>query len=283
MATRSALITGSTGGIGGELANQLSSQGWNLILLNRSEQKTRAQLDQLELDFPAQAFSGYCADFLEIEDLRRTVREIGAAHPRINAIYNNAGFLSGSRTLSAQNLEAHFAVNTVAPYLIVKELVTNLAAAAAEGPQSVVINVSSEVVTGVKSFDCSALADPPHIGGLLGAYAQSKLAANVFAQALKEPLAAQRVSILSVDPGATRTPMIDRGDGMPWFIKLLRPLLFKPVEQQVAALVGAVNASLEQRQSGVFISGGKVKPDSPFALDPGQQNRMLTLLDGLIE
>ena len=282
MKDRVALLTGSTGGIGEPLAEQLAQQGWDLILLNRSESKTSTQLEALKENYPEQTFHGYIADFLDLDKLKETLASLNAVHSEINALYNNAGFLSGQRSVSVQNIEAHFAVNTVAPYLITKALQDKLAAASTDDLRSVVVNFSSEVITGVKTLDVATLVDPPEIGGLMGAYATSKLAANVYAQARKEELAKAGITILSVDPGPTRTPMIDRGDGMPWFLKLLRPFVFRSAPQQVARLLHAADEALRQQQSGLFISNGKVKADNRLAQDPATQEELLELLEQLI-
>ena len=277
------LITGSTGGIGSEIANQLAQSGWNLILLNRSEEKTHAQIKMLKSRYSGLEFCGYFADFLDLEQVQKAVAAVAQNHPRIHALYNNAGFLSAERVTSAQGLEAHFAVNTMVPFLVSKLLASNLSAASEESHPSVIVNFSSSAINGLKKLDVSMLANPEKIGGLMGAYANSKLAINTLVQATKNDLERHGVLIVSMDPGPTKSEMTDKGDGMPWFVKLIRPLVFKPAEEQARKLIHSVEHVVSKQKTGLYVSAGLVKKEHKIATEAGTQHNLLELLESLAE
>ncbi|MEL6899157.1 MAG: SDR family NAD(P)-dependent oxidoreductase [Planctomycetota bacterium] len=201
----------------------------------------------------------------------------------MEALYNVAGFLSDERTNSPQNIEAHFALNTIAPYLFSKHLFDPLAAAGCPDARTVIVNFGSSAVNSVQSLDVQTLANPAKIGGLMGAYANTKLALTAMTRAMSDEAAESNVSYLTVDPGPTKTPMTASGDGMPWFIRLLAPLLFKPVEVQAKRIVDSVRQATADRESGLYISEGRRRPFPRLATDKALQAEVIKLLDDLTD
>ncbi|MEO0509261.1 MAG: SDR family NAD(P)-dependent oxidoreductase [Verrucomicrobiota bacterium] len=281
--TKTALVTGSTGGIGLEVSDILAANGWNLILLNRSKEKAEQQINKLIETFPDQTFFSYTADMMDLSEFGKVVREIGGQHPEILALYNIAGILTDKRLKSTQELEGHFAVNTVAPYLITQGLRKQLSAGASSSQRSVVVNISTSAINSVKKLDVSKLVDPDEIGGLMGAYAKSKLAITIAGEFLHKELLDENILIHSIDPGPTKTSMTGSGDGMPWIISLLRPILFKSPEAQAKKLVSAVDTGVSENASGIFISEGKRKDVPSIVLDKELQSQLKELLDSHIE
>jgi short-subunit dehydrogenase len=106
---------------------------------------------------------------------------------------------------------------------------------------------------------------------------------NTMCQAMKSELESEGILILSVDPGPTQSHMVAAGDGIPWIIRILRPLLFKPASSQTAKLLSGVMKAREQGATGIYISEGKVKPEHPLALDPVIQAEVMDLLKGQLE
>ncbi|MEO0369192.1 MAG: SDR family NAD(P)-dependent oxidoreductase [Pseudomonadota bacterium] len=279
---KKALLTGSTGGLGGEIAQLLAEQGWDLILLNRDKNQTELQLQDLRASFPAQTFNSFIVDLMDMVDIRRVSGDVATAHPQLDAIYNVAGLLTDKRIVSPQGIEGHFALNTIAPYLLTQTLRPQLSAGATPENPTFVANFSSSAVNSVKSLDVSKLVNPDRIGGLMDAYAKTKAALNVMACFLKDDLAVDNIAIFSVDPGATKTKMTTSSEGMPWFIKPLVPFLFGDPQKQARKLVNGVQLALEKEKSGAFIANGKIKANPPIAHDEGTQNDLRELMDSLI-
>lgn len=279
---RTALLTGSTGGIGVEVAKLLAASGWNLALVNRSKEKAEKQLKELQGAYPNQSFAAYAADMMDLAEIRRVTEEIAAEHAELSAVYHIAGLLTDKRITSAQGFEGHFAVNTLAPYLLTQRLRKELSAGSSPEQKSVVVYFSSVAINGVKALDVQELANPAEIGGLMGAYAKTKLAITMVMPAQQEALAEEGILVQSVDPGPTKTPMTSSGDGMPWFIRLLQPILFKSAEVQAQKLVSAVDAAVAANQNGLFISEGKVKPLPKTMPDQKSQAALIALLDSLV-
>ncbi|MEM1224958.1 MAG: SDR family NAD(P)-dependent oxidoreductase [Planctomycetota bacterium] len=279
--SRTAVLSGSTGGIGTEIATLLASRGWNLVLVNRSSEKSQTQAAELGRQYPGISIDTYKADLLDQTTIVRACDEISKAHPRLSAIYNVAGLLTDNRITSVQGIEGHFAINTVAPYLFTRCLRNSLEAGKEADETSVVVNFGSSAVNSVKKLDVPTMVDPPKIGGLMGAYATSKLALMAVTLAMIDRQANSGVLFVNADPGPTKTSMTGSGDGMPWFIRLLRPLIFKSADVQAKRLVDGVEQAVADRQTGLYISEGRRKPNPKAATDKVVQDDLMNLLESL--
>ncbi|MGD1852121.1 MAG: SDR family NAD(P)-dependent oxidoreductase [Cyanophyceae cyanobacterium] len=182
---KTAVLTGSTGGIGQEIARILAQKGWNLGLINRSLSKTNLQLEELRNDYSNQEFTGFTANLMDISELERVAEEVGTKYDQISALYNIAGLLTDKRIMSPQNLEGHFAINTLAPYFLTQRLRKLLSSGTTSDRTAAVINFSSSAANSVKELDVVTLINPEEIGGLMGAYANTKAAIAAASRAIQ--------------------------------------------------------------------------------------------------
>ncbi|MEO0700038.1 MAG: SDR family NAD(P)-dependent oxidoreductase, partial [Pseudomonadota bacterium] len=144
--------------------------------------------------------------------------------------------------------------------------------------RSMVVTMSSSAITAVKSLDVDALPDPAAINGLMGAYAASKMALTVMGTAMAEELRVDNILIRSIDPGATMTPMIKKGDGMPSVLRWVAPLIFAPAAKQAAKIVGAADPAALRGRTGIYVAGGKEKSPPKLVADPSVQRQVLSRL-----
>lgn len=91
-----AVITGSTGGIGGAIAEQLAAGGWDLVLVNRSAEKASQQKTDLNTAHPEAKVDLVQADLMDTDQIKRSAHEILAIHSSIDALYNNSGVLTSA-------------------------------------------------------------------------------------------------------------------------------------------------------------------------------------------
>ena len=83
--TKTAMLSGSTGGIGSEIAKLLAQRCWNLALVNRSADKAQEQAAQLRRDYPNVSVCIYMADLLDQLEIVSVCKEISRAHPKLDA------------------------------------------------------------------------------------------------------------------------------------------------------------------------------------------------------
>ena len=119
MDRKTIVITGASDGIGAAAARELKHQGHEVVLVGRSPAKTGALA--AELGAPS-----YASDFADLDDVRRLADELGANHPRIDVLANNAGGIMGHRSLTKDGFESTFQVNHLAPFLLTNLLLPTL-------------------------------------------------------------------------------------------------------------------------------------------------------------
>ncbi|MEM1108854.1 MAG: SDR family NAD(P)-dependent oxidoreductase [Planctomycetota bacterium] len=273
-----AVITGAVTGIGAALAELLVSQGWNLVLLNRSRQRTTPLLDQLRaIDRDAQ-IQVIETDLSDHVSLHASALQITDQYESVDALFNNAGVLRDDLVVSDMGNEMHFEINTIAPYLLTHALRSALKSAAELRGHSVVVTPSTSAVKSVKQFDIDTLRKGTK-GGLLGAYAQSKLAWAVLNAHLAESFHEDGIELFAVDPGVNRTGMT-ASVGAPLPVRLLWRLLPKPVagaKRQVEVL------SKEWRnRSGSLVIGGKVKSIPADMMTDQNVSKLLAIVNEAI-
>ncbi|MEM1127482.1 MAG: SDR family NAD(P)-dependent oxidoreductase [Bacteroidota bacterium] len=250
-----AVVTGTTSGIGVELALALARRGYDLALVNRSAERTQPVIDQIKQATPGATVTVYEADLTDQARSRAVASEICTAHPAVHALLNNAGVLLNETRRTADGREMHLAVNVLAPYLLTVLLRPALAAGAAESGRSVVVTPSSSAVFKTDPFDPATL-DNPQKQGLFGAYAQSKLAVASLAEALAPNYTHDSIDLYAVDPGGTRTSMT-ASEAAPFIIRLIQRFLPGP-EKGAANLLRPLDTSYRGK-TGLLISGGKVR------------------------
>ncbi|MEJ8563261.1 SDR family NAD(P)-dependent oxidoreductase [Yoonia sp. GPGPB17] len=274
---RIAVITGSTGGIGGAIADQLAASGWHLVLVNRNETKAQAQKADLQANHPSVAVETVTADLMDVEQIKAAAQTIVGLHPKIDLLFNNSGVLTSERVMSAQGHESNYAVNTLAPYVMTQGLRPALRSRNATA-KSMIVNTTSSAQNAAKSLDTTTLSDPKDIGGLTGAYATTKLALTTMGTALSSELDADGIMVRSVCPGPVVTPMTKTSDAMPGILKLLVPLLFKSPDKQAAKMIHAAQIDSYRSQTGIYITNGKEKPLPSLAQDASVQAKLMAKL-----
>ena len=272
-----AVITGSTGGIGGAIADQLAASGWHLVLVNRNDTKAQAQKADLQADHPSIEVDTVTADLMDVEQIKAAAQTIVSMHPKLDLLFNNSGVLTSERVMSVQGHESNYAVNTLAPYVITQGLRPALRNQDA-GAKSMIVNTTSSAHNAAKSLDTTTLSDPKDIGGLTGAYATTKLALTTMGTAMESELEAEGIMIRSVCPGPVVTPMTKTSDAMPGILKLLVPLLFKSPEKQAAKMLHAAQTESYGGQTGIYITNGKEKPLPSLAQDASVQAKLMAKL-----
>ncbi len=189
---RVVLITGSTGGLGREVARRLASDGAHVIVHGRSVERGSALVSEI-LEEGKGSARFYVADFGSFAEVRALAVAILRDYHRIDVLVNNAGvWLEGPRQLSSDGHEMHFQVNYLSGFLLTRELLPLLERSA----PARIVNVSSMAQTPI-DFNNVMLEEGYSDGR---AYAQSKLAQVMFTFDLAEELEDTGVTVNAVHP-----------------------------------------------------------------------------------
>ena len=201
--SKTILVTGATDGIGLETAKILVGQGHHVLLHGRSSGK----LGKVASDLSSQGLvETFVADLSDIKAVKSLVEAVKEKHQSLDVLINNAGVLRTSNTKTVDGLDVRFAVNTIAPYLLTKELLPLL------GGEGRVINLSSAAQSPV---NLEALAGNAGDMDAMDAYSQSKLAITMWSRVMANDLGNHGPVIIAVNPGSLLgSKMVKEGFGM---------------------------------------------------------------------
>jgi hypothetical protein len=263
LAGTTALVTGSTSGIGREAALALGRLGATVIVHGRDEAAGRTVVDTLHASGAGGRF--VAADFTDVGEVRDLAAAVREETDELDLLLNNAGgvFRRGSHT--ALGVERTFHVNHLAPYLLTSELLDRLA------PDARVITTASEAHRG-GSLDLDAVTSVEDYSAF-GAYSRSKLANVLFALELARRFdAAGRDAVSNaVHPGAIPGSGFARflPGPIPRAVALLDGLPFvTSVDDGAAALLRAAVSPRLADVSGRYFSGQRPETPSSTARDP---------------
>ncbi|HUH13056.1 MAG TPA: SDR family NAD(P)-dependent oxidoreductase [Longimicrobiales bacterium] len=197
------LVTGSTGGLGREVARRLAAGGAHVIVHGRDRERGEALVREIDAEGAGSA-RFYAADLASLEEVRAFAATLLEDYDQLDVLVNNAGiWLAGSdeRRLSADGHELHFAVNYLAGYALTRLLLPRLL----DSAPARIVNVASVAQRPI-DFE-----DPMLESGYSGsrAYAQSKLAQILFTVDLAEELEGTGVTVVALHPATLMdTPMV---------------------------------------------------------------------------
>lgn len=176
------LVTGSSSGIGKVTARELARMGASVVMVCRNRAKGEAAQAEIKQDSGNAQVDLIVADLSELSETRRAASEFKQKYTRLHVLVNNAGAINAERKVTTDGLEATFATNYLAPFLLTHLLLDVLKASA---PASIV-NVSSSGHTGGK-IDFADLQGTQGYS-FMKAYTQSKLAQLYFTYELASQL-----------------------------------------------------------------------------------------------
>jgi NAD(P)-dependent dehydrogenase (short-subunit alcohol dehydrogenase family) len=207
MIGKTVLITGSTDGLGREVARRTAALGAHVIVHGRNQERGAALVDEIARDGKGSA-KFYAADFASLAEVRTLADAILRDYPRLDVLVNNAGvWLRNERQVSRDGYELHFAVNYLSGFLLTRMLLPRLLAST----PSRIVNVASVAQSPI-DFDDVMLERP---GRAAQGYGQSKLAQILFTMDLAEELRATEVIAVALHPATLMDTSMVRTAGMP--------------------------------------------------------------------
>jgi len=255
------MITGSTGGLGREVALQLAGPGTHIIVHGRSVERGQEVVDELKARGSTARFVG--ADLGSLAQVRGLVAQIKREYQRLDVLVNNAGIGRGQenapREVSADGLELRFQVNYLSHFLLTRELMPLLRA----GAPARVVSVSSGAESGgTIPFDDLMYERPPYVGNT--AYGRSKLAQIFMTYDLAQEFQGSGVTFAAVNPGGfLDTDMVRERGGTPT----------QPTEVGAQYVVNAVRS----QENGAYFNEMEVDDANPQASDMNARRQLREL------
>ena len=253
------LVTGSTSGLGRELALRLGARGDHVVVHGRNEERGSEVVDAINAAGPGSA-RFYRADFASFAEVRAFAETLLADYDRMDILINNAGFGSApdERWVTEDGHEYRFQVNYLSTFLLTHMLMPRLI----ESTPSRIVNVSSGAQAPIDFDDVMIEND---FSGRR-AYAQSKLAQIMFTHDLAEDLAGTGIVVGSLHP-ATYMPT-----GM---VRRLGATPRATIAEGADATMQVVDS--DDFESGQYFSGLRPAEANAQAYDPEARARLREL------
>jgi NAD(P)-dependent dehydrogenase (short-subunit alcohol dehydrogenase family) len=256
---KTALVTGSTDGLGKEVARQLGALGALVLVHGRNEERGEEVARAIRAAGCEATF--YRADLASLAAVEAFAAQIREQHDRLHLLINNAAAVSGpERQTSGDGHEIAFAVNYLAHFLLTYRLLSVLEASA----PARVVNVSSLGQTPLDFTDI--MMERSYNPG--DAYRRSKLAQIMFTIDLAAELDAAKVTVNALHPARSmNTARVINGGFQP---------LSTVEEGAEATMQLAVSPELAGR-TGLYFNGLSVARANAQAYDAAARAKLRAL------
>jgi NAD(P)-dependent dehydrogenase (short-subunit alcohol dehydrogenase family) len=267
LASRIAVVTGASAGIGLYTVLGLARTGMRVVMTGRDPARTEAARRFVVERASGAQVETALADFASLAEVRRLAGEILAAHDKIDVLVNNAGLFSPKFERSADGYEMTFAVNHLAPFLLTNLLLDRLKASA----PARIVTVASRAHHGAR-IDLTTITGPRD-WSMLKAYNRSKLANILFTRELAAQLQGSGVVATCLHPGVVATALVQRGGIIEIAWRLLKPFMISPERGAETSVFLATVPDPARFHGGYVVRKALARPD-PVALDADLARRL---------
>lgn len=255
-----ALITGSTDGVGRVVAIRLGEAGVRVLVHGRDQDRGNQVVADITQSGGAAEF--LAADLASLAEVRRLGETVRQRTERLDILINNAGLGTAgtSRQTSADGHELRFAVNYLAGFLLTDLLLPLLRQSA----PARIVNVAS---AGQQPID---FADVMLTRGYSGvrAYGQSKLAQIMFTIDLAAALEGTGITVTCLHPATYMDTSMVRRAGV-------RPL--STIEEGARAILNLATSPAVAGQTGLYFNGLREAKAQAQAYDADARRRLQAL------
>ncbi|CAN1122845.1 Dehydrogenase/reductase SDR family member FEY [Linum perenne] len=245
------IVTGSTSGIGREIARQLAEAGAHVVMAVRNVKAGTELIQKWQTEWAGKGLPLNIEvmelDLLSLESVVR-FSEAWNAHSRpLNVLINNAGIFSigEPQKFSRDGFEEHMQVNHLAPALLSILLLPSLI----RGSPSRIVNVNSVMhyVGYVDTEDLNVTSGKRKYTSVVG-YTSSKLAQVMFSNVLHKRLPGEAgINVVCADPGIVHTNV---ARDLPRILQsgynLIPYFIFSPEEGARSALFAATDPQMSE-------------------------------------
>lgn len=281
MPGRVAIVTGANTGLGFETALVFANKGIKTIMACRTEHKALDAKARITKQVPGADLVFMQLDLSDLDNVRSFAKRFRETYDQLDLLVLNAGIMMPPYSATKDGFESQMGANYFGHFLLTSLLIDLMP----DTPASRVVTLSSNAhKMGTKQIQFDDLHWEKKYSAM-GAYAQTKLACLMFADALDRRLKEQgkQIIALSAHPGASMTDLS----------RYMNPVLAGIFRFTIAPLFaqssrdGALpqlQASLDEGVAGGEYYGptgmaemkgpsGKVE-QLPYALDEGHQDQL---------
>ncbi|MFE8957332.1 MULTISPECIES: SDR family NAD(P)-dependent oxidoreductase [Streptomyces] len=263
------VITGASDGTGAAAARQLVDDGHHVVVVGRSEAKTKAVADELGVHC-------FVADFAHLSQVHTLAAQLADHCPRIDVLVNNAGAILGDRHVTVDGFEETFQVNYLAPFLLTNLLLDTLLAS-----QALVVQTSSNAARLSARVDLDDLDNARNYSPVR-AYGNAKLELILFTRELHDRYHGQGLSAVAFHPGGVSSNFARTSRSLvgSLFRTPVPRLFFQSPQKAARQLLRFVAPAPEDSiVSGAYYENGKPRTIKTPPIGPQLWEATTTLLD----
>jgi NAD(P)-dependent dehydrogenase (short-subunit alcohol dehydrogenase family) len=268
---RLVVITGATSGIGYAAAAKYASHKADLLLINRSEQKSKMLCDTLQSKYNVNCHY-ILADFAKLSDVHSAAEQLLRLEKNIDVLIHNAGVYNTTRIETDDHLEQVFQTNYLSTFILnyaLKEKMRNQAGGR-------ILFVNSEAYRfAVLGLHLEDLSWQRHRYSGIKSYGAAKLAQLLSMLKLNEYFKDSGVTINAMHPGNVKTNSGQNNGKVYKYLK--RQFLDRntqPVEFAAEALYYLGVSDEVAGDSGKFYNLTTEEEPAPPALDMGAAEKL---------
>jgi NAD(P)-dependent dehydrogenase (short-subunit alcohol dehydrogenase family) len=271
---RTCLVTGATSGIGLETAVGLAERGAHVVIAGRDARRAEVARADITRRSGNRNVDLLIADLSSQAEIRKLADAFLSGYPALHVLVNNAGAVFNRRELTVDGIEATFAVNHLAYFLLTRLLEGRLR----DSAPARIVNVASDAHR-FGSIDWDDLQSERRYQGLpvvsgLRVYGTSKLANILFTSELARRLAGSGVTANSVHPGMVATGLGKNNGALGEIAALLaRPFARTPA-QGAATSIHLASAPELSDVSGHYFANRRKRAPSAAARDAAAAQRL---------
>lgn len=268
------LVTGATAGIGKETARALARQGAHVVIVGRSEDKTRAVMDELQASAPGAQLDFLLADLSSMAAVRTLAHDFLARWDTLHVLVNNAGAVNMRREVTVDGYERTFATNHLSYFLLTNLLLPALEKAA----PARIVNVASEGHRGQSVPWDDLHAEKSYVQFIV--YGRSKLMNILFTRELARRVKDRGITANSVHPGVVDSSFMAK-PGL-WGVagKIASVFMISP-EKGAQTSVYLASSPEVQGATGGYYARSKLRRESKAAQDDEAAQRLWALSEAL--
>ncbi|TFF91581.1 SDR family oxidoreductase [Candidatus Thorarchaeota archaeon] len=268
MEGRVTIVTGSNSGIGRETALGLAQMGATVVMAVRNREAGEKARREIIEESGNENIEILVADLSSMTEVKQLASEFKQNHDKLHVLVNNAGAIISKRTVTVDGFELTFALNHLAPVLLIHELLDVLA----EGAPSRVVNVSS----GAHAFgkiDFENLQNEKYSS--MRAYGSAKLMNIMATYTLSKKLEGSGITVNVLHPGFVRTNFgkKDAGFGQRAVLRLAGIFAKTPAEGAETSIYLASSPEVDG-VSGKYFADSKMKKSSKISYNEEIQEKL---------
>jgi retinol dehydrogenase 12 len=263
---RVALVTGASSGIGLVTARALAARGDVVVAVSRGGGRGERVAADLARETGGSVHH-LAADLSSVAEARALVDAFRARWDRLDVLVLNAGAFYQTRRLTPEGFEATWALNhlgVAVPAILLADLLTATPAA------RVLITSSNAAMGGRMHWDDLGLA---RYSGF-AAYAQSKLANQIFTLAFAQHLRGSDVVVHAMHPGFVATDFGVGAGPLTGLVRVAQRLFARTPAQGADTLIYLATDSAARERSGAYWVDRRMRPMARGAQESGAADRL---------